>query len=112
MPNSSKKMVAIRNERGKVMGYIALYWSNADQDYVVTPPKYSRKRKPKGKPLTAGLRYYSPKQITLMLGIHVETVYRWLRNGTMRGTKMSRRSWHISSADFRRYLKANNINSA
>lgn len=74
MPNSSKKMVAIRNERGKVMGYIQLYWSESDRDYVLTPPKYTRRQMREEKPITSRLRYYTPQQVAAMCEVHIVTV--------------------------------------
>ena len=50
---------------------------------------------------------YFPEEVAVKLRVNLETVYRWLRVGTLRGTKLGgkRKLWRISSEALDEFLK-------
>jgi excisionase family DNA binding protein len=50
---------------------------------------------------------YSPEEVSKILGKSLETVRRWLRDGTLAGTKLGR-SWIVSNAEIERILRNKN----
>lgn len=49
--------------------------------------------------------YLTPEQISERLQVVIETVYRWLRSGKLRGSHLSRKAWRISEADLRTFME-------
>jgi excisionase family DNA binding protein len=48
--------------------------------------------------------YLTPEQVADKLQLAVETVYRWLRRGKLRGTQMSPKAWRISENDLTSFM--------
>lgn len=52
--------------------------------------------------------YLTPEQTAERLQLAVETVYRWLRNGKLRGSRISQKAWRISERDLTSFMKRQN----
>ena len=48
--------------------------------------------------------YFSPEQVADTLQLAVKTVYRWLRSGKLRGTRISHKAWRISQHDLHSFI--------
>lgn len=48
-------------------------------------------------------RTYTPEETATLLGVHLGTVRRWLREGTLKGTKL-RRTWIIPKVEIEKIL--------
>ena len=46
-------------------------------------------------------RYYTPKEVAEILGVALDTVRIWLRNGTLKGFKVGPRLWRIPESALR-----------
>lgn len=51
------------------------------------------------------ITYLTPEQAAERLQVVVETVYRWLREGKLRGSKLSRKMWRIAEPDLNDFMK-------
>ncbi len=51
------------------------------------------------------IAYLTPEQAAERLQVVVATVYRWLREGKLRGSKLSRKMWRISEPDLNDFMK-------
>lgn len=52
--------------------------------------------------------FYTPKQTATILQVRPETIYRWLADGTLPGTRLTRKSWRIPRKALKAYLRRNN----
>ncbi len=52
-------------------------------------------------------KYYTVAEVARLLRIKEDTVRSWLRNGQLRGIKVGKRVWRISSASLQRFLQNN-----
>lgn len=50
--------------------------------------------------------YLTPEQVADRLQVVVETVYRWLRSGKLRGSRLSRKVWRVAESDLNDFMKA------
>jgi len=50
-------------------------------------------------------QFYLPEEIAQKLRIDRETIYRHLRNGKLKGSKIGGASWRISQEDLDKYIK-------
>lgn len=50
-------------------------------------------------------RLLTPEDVSVRLQINIVTVYRWLKDGKLRGTKLSRKMWRIAESDFNDLMK-------
>lgn len=46
-------------------------------------------------------KFYTPKEVSEILGVALDTVRIWLRNGTLRGIKVGPRLWRIPESALR-----------
>jgi excisionase family DNA binding protein len=53
--------------------------------------------------------YMTPEQVAEKLQLAVETVYRWLRSGKLRGSRMSQKAWRVSEEDLRSFMRKQNV---
>ncbi len=53
--------------------------------------------------------YLTPEQVAEKLQLSVETVYRWLRNGKLRGAHISPKAWRIAENDVRSFMTKQNV---
>src|SRR5580658_4276855 len=53
--------------------------------------------------------YMTPEQVAEKLQLAVETVYRWLRSGKLRGSRMSQKAWRVTEEDLRSFMKKQNV---
>jgi excisionase family DNA binding protein len=53
--------------------------------------------------------YLTPEQVAQKLQLTIETVYRWLRCGKLRGTRMSQKAWRIADRDLRSFMTKQNV---
>ena len=51
----------------------------------------------------------SPADVAGILKVHVKTVHVWLREGRLKGTKISYRTWRISRGNLEEFLKERSI---
>lgn len=51
----------------------------------------------------------SPADVAAILKVHVKTVHVWLREGRLKGTKISYRTWRISRGNLEEFLKERSI---
>ena len=50
--------------------------------------------------------YLTPEQVADRLQVVVETVYRWLRSGKLRGSRLGRKVWRVAESDLNDFMKA------
>ena len=50
-------------------------------------------------------RSLSPEDVALELGIHRETVYRWIRAGRLAAARIGPRLWRVSPDDLERFKR-------
>jgi len=48
---------------------------------------------------------YTPEQVKEICYVNLETVYRWLRSGRLKGVKLGGKLWRISSEALDEFLK-------
>jgi excisionase family DNA binding protein len=53
--------------------------------------------------------YMTPEQVAEKLQLAVETVYRWLRSGKLRGARMSQKAWRVTEEDLRSFMRKQNV---
>jgi excisionase family DNA binding protein len=53
--------------------------------------------------------YMTPEQVAEKLQLAVETVYRWLRSGKLRGSRISQKAWRVTEEDLRSFMKKQNV---
>ena len=53
--------------------------------------------------------YLTPEQVAERLQLAVETVYRWLRSGKLRGVRISHKAWRITEENLRSFMKKQNV---
>src|SRR5580658_10343232 len=53
--------------------------------------------------------YLTPEQVAERLQLAVETVYRWLRSGKLRGSHMSAKAWRVAEHDVRSFMTKQNV---
>lgn len=53
--------------------------------------------------------YLTPEQIAEKLQLAVETVYRWLRRGKLRGSRISHKAWRVSERELASFMKRQNV---
>lgn len=47
----------------------------------------------------------TPEDIASAIGVTVQTVYRWLNGGRLRGVKFGPRTWRIAPSEWQRFQK-------
>jgi excisionase family DNA binding protein len=53
--------------------------------------------------------YLTPEQIAERLQVVVETVYRWLRSGKLRGSRISPKAWRVSERELASFMRRQNV---
>jgi excisionase family DNA binding protein len=53
--------------------------------------------------------YMTPEQVADKLQLAIETVYRWLRNGKLRGSRISPKAWRVTDEDLRSFMKKQTV---
>jgi excisionase family DNA binding protein len=53
--------------------------------------------------------YLNPEQVAEKLQLAVETVYRWLRAGKIRGSRISPKAWRVSERELASFMKRQNV---
>lgn len=53
--------------------------------------------------------YLTPEQVAESLQLGVETVYRWLRSGKLRGSRISQKAWRVEERDLRSFVRKQNV---
>jgi excisionase family DNA binding protein len=53
--------------------------------------------------------YLTPEQVAEKLNLSVETVYRWLRNRKLRGSRISQKAWRVSERELASFMKRQNV---
>jgi excisionase family DNA binding protein len=53
--------------------------------------------------------YLTPRQVAEKLQLAVDTIYRWLRRGKLRGTRISNKAWRVSELDLASFMKKQNV---
>jgi excisionase family DNA binding protein len=53
--------------------------------------------------------YLTPEQVAEKLQLAVETVYRWLRSGKLRGARISQKAWRVAERDLRSFMTKQNV---
>lgn len=50
---------------------------------------------------------FTPKQVAEKLQMNLETIYRYLNSGRLKGTKLSPKAWRISQENLDELLRSN-----
>lgn len=53
--------------------------------------------------------YLTPEQIAEKLQVVVETIYRWLRSGKLRGSRISPKAWRVSERELASFMRRQNV---
>ena len=53
--------------------------------------------------------YLTPEQVAEALQLGVETIYRWLRAGKLRGSRISQKAWRVEKSDLRSFMRKQNV---
>ncbi len=53
--------------------------------------------------------YLTPEQVAETLQLGVETIYRWLRAGKLRGSRISQKAWRVEKSDLRSFMRKQNV---
>lgn len=53
--------------------------------------------------------YLTPEQVAEKLQLAVDTVYRWLRSGKLRGSRISHKAWRVAELDLHSLMKRQNV---
>ena len=48
--------------------------------------------------------YYTPEEVADILKVRKHTVWNWLREGTLKGTKINGKIWRITDKDLEAFL--------
>jgi excisionase family DNA binding protein len=54
-------------------------------------------------------QYLTPEQVAERLQLGIETIYRFLRTGKLRGSRISHKAWRISEMNLASFIKGQNI---
>jgi len=57
--------------------------------------------------MTEILQMLTPKAVAEILGVHPKTVHLWLRNGKLKGVKISYRAWRIPRSALDQFIEQN-----
>jgi len=57
--------------------------------------------------MTEPLQMLTPKAVAQILGVHPKTVHLWLRNGKLKGIKISYRAWRIPQSALDQFIEQN-----
>jgi excisionase family DNA binding protein len=57
--------------------------------------------------MTETLQMLTPKAVAGILGVHQKTVHLWLRNGKLKGVKISYRAWRIPQSALDQFIEQN-----
>jgi excisionase family DNA binding protein len=57
--------------------------------------------------MTETLQMLTPRDIARILGVHQKTVHLWLRNGRLKGVKISYRAWRIPQSALDQFIEQN-----
>jgi excisionase family DNA binding protein len=57
--------------------------------------------------MTEKVQMLTPKEVAGILGVHQKTVHLWLRNGKLKGIKISYRAWRIPQSSFDHFIEQN-----
>ncbi len=57
--------------------------------------------------MTETLQMLTPKDVAGILGVHQKTVHLWLRNGKLKGVKISYRAWRIPRSALDQFIEQN-----
>jgi excisionase family DNA binding protein len=57
--------------------------------------------------MTETLQMLTPKAVAEILGVHQKTVHLWLRNGKLKGVKISYRAWRIPQSALDQFIERN-----
>jgi len=49
--------------------------------------------------------YLTPEQVAERIHLGIETVYRYLRSGKLRGSHVSRKCWRIAEGDLEAFMR-------
>ena len=55
--------------------------------------------------MTETLPMLTPQDVARILGVHQKTVHLWLRNGTLKGIKLSYRAWRIPQSSLDQFIE-------
>lgn len=53
--------------------------------------------------------YLTPEQVAEKLNLNVETIYRWLRNRTLRGSRISHKAWRVPERELTSFIRRRNV---
>ena len=56
--------------------------------------------------MTETLPMLTPQDVARILGVHQKTVHLWLRNGKLKGIKISYRAWRIPRSALEQFIEA------
>ena len=48
--------------------------------------------------------YYTPEEVADILKVRKHTVWNWLREGTLKGTKINGKIWRITDKDLEEFI--------
>ena len=57
--------------------------------------------------MTETLQMLTPADVAGILGVHQKTVHLWLRNGKLKGIKISYRAWRIPRSALEQFIEQN-----
>jgi len=57
--------------------------------------------------MTETLPMLTPQDVARILGVHQKTVHLWLRNGKLKGIKISYRAWRIPQSALEQFIEQN-----
>jgi excisionase family DNA binding protein len=60
-----------------------------------------------GNKMTETLQMLTPEEVAGILGVHRKTVHLWLRNGKLKGVKISYRAWRIPRSALEQFIEQN-----
>lgn len=55
-------------------------------------------------------KLYKPKEVAVLLEVHIDTVFRWLNSGTLKGFKLGG-SWRITEQALSEFMGGNNADT-
>lgn len=53
--------------------------------------------------------YLTPEQVAEKLNLNVETIYRWLRRGKLRGSRISHKAWRVPEREVESFVRRRNV---
>ena len=51
--------------------------------------------------------YYTPEEVADLLKVRKHTVWNWLREGTLKGTKINGKIWRVTDKDLDAFIHKN-----